>query len=101
MSNTCPAKDDSAVKSRKLYVDLSKSSSKNCMIHGPVNSSDKYKVLWNFGTKYAAAQTTKDLGSNPMPQKGFQKKQENRTIIDSMVDELHMVESKTVSDVNH
>ena len=58
-------------------------------------------VLGEFGTMYAASQTTKNRRSNPIPKKGFNKKQENHTIIDNMVDELHMVESKKVSAVNH
>ena len=37
---------------------------------------------------------TNNHGSNPIPRKVFQKKQENHTIIENMVDELHMVESK-------
>ena len=39
--------------------------------------------------------------TNPIPKKEFQKKQENHTIIDNMMDELHIVESKNVSAVNH
>ena len=39
--------------------------------------------------------------SNPIPKKGYQKKQHNHAIIDNMMDELHMVESKKVSAVNH
>ena len=35
------------------------------------------------------------------PKKGFQKKQENHTIIENMMDELHMVKPKKVSAVNH
>ena len=71
------------------------------MIHGIGHSSDECKVLGEFGTKYAAAQPTKNRVTNPIPQKGFQKKQENHTIIENMMDELHMVESKKVSVVNH
>ena len=59
------------------------------------------KILGEFGTKYAVAQPTKNRRINPMPKKGYQKKQENRAIIDNTVDELHMVESKNVSAVNH
>ena len=71
------------------------------MIHGPGHYSDECKVLGEFGTKYAAAQLTKDCGRNLIPRKEFQKKQEIHTIIDSVVDELHMIESKKVSAVNH
>ena len=71
------------------------------MIYGPGNYSDEYKVLGEFGTMYTTAQPTKDHRSNTIPRKVFQKKQENYTIIDNVVDELHMVESKKVSAVNH
>ena len=71
------------------------------MIHGLRHSLDECKVLGEFGTKYAAAQPKKKRGSNSTPKKGYQKKKENHAIIDSMVDEIHMVESKKVSAVNH
>ena len=71
------------------------------MIHGPGHSSDECKVLKTFGTKYAASQPTKDQGSNPIPRKVFYKKQDKHDIIENMVDELCMVESKKVSAINH
>ena len=71
------------------------------MIHGAGNCYDEYKVLDEFGTKYDAAQTSKDHGSDPIPRKRLWKKQENHTIINNVVDELRMIESKKVSDVNH
>ena len=71
------------------------------MIHGPGHSSDECKVFGEFGTSYAAPQPTNSHGSNPIPRKGFQKNQENLNIIDNMVDELHMVESKNIGAVNH
>ena len=43
-SNTHPSKDWSTGKRHKRYVDLSKSASKYCMVHGPGHSSDEYKV---------------------------------------------------------
>ena len=86
LSNTHPANDERAGKHRKRYVDRSKSASKNCMIHILGHSSDECKVLEKIGTKYAAAQPTKNRRRNPIPRKGFQKKQENHTIINNMVD---------------
>ena len=41
------------------------------MIHGPGHYSDECIVLGKFGTKYAAAQTMKDRGGNPIPRKGY------------------------------
>ena len=67
----------------------------------PGHSSDECKVLDKFETKYSAAHPTENRRSNPIPKKGSQKKQEKHTIIDNLVDELHMVESKKVSVVNH
>ena len=90
-SNTHPEKYESAGKCRKRYVDCSKSASKHCMIRGLGHSSDEYKVLVKFGTKYPADQPMKNRGSNPIPKKGYQEKQDNRAIIDNIVDELHMV----------
>ena len=78
-----------------------KSAFKNCMIYGLIHYSDECKVLGEFGTKYAAAQPTNNHGRNPIPRKRFQKKQENHTIIDNIVDELHIVESIKASAVNH
>ena len=71
------------------------------MTHGLGNFSDECKVLGEFGTKYAADQPTNNRGSTTIPKKGYQKKQENHAIIDNMVDEIHMVEPKKVSAVNH
>ena len=66
------------------------------MIHGTVNSSDGCKVLGRFGTKYAAAQPTKNRGRYPIPRKRFHKEQENYTIINNLVYELRMIESKKI-----
>ena len=71
------------------------------MIHVLGHSSGECDFLGEFGTNYTADQPTRDHRSNPIPRKGFQKKQDNYTIIDNVVDELHMVESKKVSTVNH
>ena len=71
------------------------------MIHSAGHSFDKFKVLGNFGTKYNAAHTTKDRGSNTIHRYLFQKKQENHAIINSVVDEIRMIESRKLSAVNH
>ena len=100
-SNNHPTKDGSTGKRRKWYLDRSKSASKTCIIHGSGQSYGEFKVLGEFETKYAAAYPGKDRGSNPIPSKRFQKKQDNHTIINNVVDELHMIESKKVNAVNH
>ena len=71
------------------------------MIHDLRHYADECKVLGEFGTTYASAQPTKNCRSNTIPRKGFQKKQENHTTIENVVDELHIVESKKVSAANH
>ena len=57
--------------------------------------------MGKFGIKYAAAQPTKDHRSDPVPWKMFHKKQENHTFINNEVDEIHIIESKTVRAINH
>ena len=52
-------------------------------------------------TNYAAAQTTKDNGSNPVPRKIFQKYQEHHAIINNVVDDILLNEQKIVSVVKH
>ena len=52
------------------------------------HSSDYYKVLGKFGTKYAASDPTKERGKNPIPRKMFQKRQQNNAIINNMEDEI-------------
>ena len=43
------------------------------MINGAGHSSYEFKVLGEFGTKYYAANPTKDRGSNPVPRKMIKK----------------------------
>ena len=64
-----PEKVESAGKRRKRHVDSLMGKSKNCLIHGPGNSSEECKVLGEFGTKYANSRPTKDRGSIPVPRK--------------------------------
>ena len=52
-------------KGRKRYVYYPRYRSKSiCLIHGPENSSDKCKVLGQFGSKYAKSRPTKDCGKD-------------------------------------
>ena len=88
MSNTHPKIDGSTGKRRKQYVDHSKSKSRICIIHGTGNYSNECKVLGGVCTNYSAAHPTKDLRINPVPRKIFQKNQENRDIINNVVDEI-------------
>ena len=69
MSCTRPKKDESAVKRRKRHVGSLTGKSKTCLIHGPRNSSEEFKVLGDFGTKYANSRPTKDRGGSPVLRK--------------------------------
>ena len=74
---------------------------KTCIVHGIAHSSNYSRVLKQFGTKYAAAQSTKYHWNNPVTRKIFQKKQENHAIINNAVDDILLNETKKVSAVNH
>ena len=100
LPNTHPLKYVSAGKRHKRYVDISKSESKTCMLHGAGHSSDECKVLGKFGTKYTAFHTTKGCRINTVPEKIFQVKQENHYILNNM-DEIQMTESNKVNAVNN
>ena len=63
------------------------------MILGPGHSSDECKVLQPI--------LQRTTGAIPYLEKGIIKKKDNHTIIDNMVYEIHMVEYKEVSDINH
>ena len=77
-SNMHPATDGSAGKRHKRCVDCSKNKSKTCIFHGVVNSSNEFKALGRFETKYDADQPTMDRGSNPVSSKILQEKQKTR-----------------------
>ena len=53
-------------KCRKRYIYNPQGNYKHtCLIHSPVHSSDKFKVLGDFGFKYAKITPTKDFGHHP------------------------------------
>ena len=58
---------ESSGKRINRYVDVSKSKSKTCLIHGLGHSSDECKVLGDFVAKYAKGKPTKDHGNHPIP----------------------------------
>ena len=66
-----PEKGESSEKRRKRHVDSPMGKSKICLIHGPGNYSEEYKVLGNFGTKYTNSIPTKYQGSSPVPRKNL------------------------------
>ena len=69
LSNTDSATDGSAGKRCKQYVDFLKREFKKFLIYGVGTSSNKCKVLGEFGTKWAVYQPTKYRRSNPIPRK--------------------------------
>ena len=63
---------ESVVKRRKIYVDYPKGKSKPIfIIHGPSHSLDEWKVLEDFGSKYAKSRPTKDHSHDPLPRNKF------------------------------
>ena len=79
----------SAGKYRKRYVDHPKDGSKpTCIIHGPGNSPDEFKVLGDFGSKYATISPTKDCGNDPTRIKNISRHQENNAMVNSEFDEI-------------
>ena len=57
---------ESVQKRRKRYAYHPKDRYKlTCLIHGPVHSSDEYKVLGDFGYKYCKIRSTKDRRKDP------------------------------------
>ena len=78
-----------AGKRRKSYIDHLKDKSKLiCLIHGPGNSSDKCKILGEFGTKYDNIRPTKVHRQAPATNNVFGRHQEKNDIVQHAVDEI-------------
>ena len=69
LSKTHPVTGESSGKHQKQYVDISKSESKTCLIHGPGHSSNKCKILGDSGTNYSNSKHTNNQVNNPTPRK--------------------------------
>ena len=66
LSNTYSYMSDISGKHRKRYVDHPKGRYKlTCLINCPRHSSDQFKVLGDFSSKYSKSRPTKDLGREP------------------------------------
>ena len=99
MSNTYCETSESADKCRKIYVDNPKGKSKpKCLIHGSRHSLDKYKVLGDFGSKYAEIRYTENRGHNPTNRNKYTRQQYNNTIVNSAVDGIILQENNKLSD---
>ena len=89
---------ESADKRRKIYVDYPKGKYKpTCLIHGPGHSSDKYKVLGDFGSKYAKIRHANNRGHNNKNRNKYTRQQYNNTIVNIAVDEIILQENNKVS----
>ena len=73
--------------------------SKTCLIHVPGNASEEYKVMGDFGTKYANIRPTKDHGNSPIPREKNYCYQENNAIVNNVVDEILLTQK--VNATNH
>ena len=83
---------------RKIYVDNPKDRSKpTCLIHDNGHSSDKRKVLGEFGPKYAKIRPTKEHRHDPANKNKFNMHQDNNDILNHAVDEIVLKENNKVS----
>ena len=88
----------SSNKCRKRYVDNPKGKSKpTCLIYVPGHSSDKYKVLGDFGSKYAKIRHYNNRGHNPENKTKYTRQQYNNDIVNSAVDQILLKEDNKVS----
>ena len=89
---------ESTGKRKKRYVDHPKDISKQTfLIHGPGNSSDEFKVLGDFGSKYYKTRTTKERGNDPANRNKCNRHQENNDIGNNEVDDIILQENNKVS----
>ena len=58
----------------------------------------KYKVLGDFGSKYARSRPTKDRGQDPANRNKFNSQQESNDIVNNTVDKISPQKYETVSD---
>ena len=98
MSNTYSGTSESSDKRRKRYVYHLKGKYKpTCLLLGPGHSSDKYKVLGDFGSNYAKIRHTSNRGHNHENSNKYTRQQYNNTIVNSAVDEIIVQENNKVS----
>ena len=93
---TRPEKGESDGKRRKRHVDSQSEKSKTCLIPGHGHSSEEFKVLGDFGTKYVNSRPTKDHRSNPLPIKTINRQQGNNSIINNAVYEILLTENQKI-----
>ena len=87
-----------AYKQRKRYIYHTDCKPKpRYLIHCPGHSSGKYKVLGDFGSKYAKIRLTNNRGHNPANRNKYTRKRYNNDIVNSEVDEIILQENDKVS----
>ena len=70
--------------------------SKTCLIHGPGHFSGEFKVLVYFRANYAKFKPTKGHRNHPVPRKKINRQQENKDIVNNVVDEILLNETQKV-----
>ena len=71
----------------KWYVDHPKDRYKlTFLVHDPGHSSDKCKVMGDFGYNYSKKIPTKDYGNDPADKNKFSRQQENNVIVQNAAD---------------
>ena len=75
LSHTYSKISESVGKRRKRYVYICKGKLKTSLIHSPAHSSDEFKVLGDFSSKYFKSISTKDCGHNIVPGNKFYRQQ--------------------------
>ena len=84
------------MKLRKAYVNHSKRKSKTYLIHGLRHSSDECKVLGDFVYNFDKSKHTKDHENHPILKKKY-RPIDNNAIINNVVDDILLNETKKVS----
>ena len=96
-SHTYSKISESVGKRRKRYVYICKVKLKTSLIHSPAHSSDEFKVLGDFSSKYAKTRHANNLGHNPANRNKYTRQKYNNTIVNSAVDEIILQENNKVS----
>ena len=83
----------------KWYLDHPSGESKICLIYGPGNSSNEWKIFGDFGANYAKENPTKDHENYPIPRDKFNRQKENNVIVNNTMDGTLLHKTQKVSAV--
>ena len=98
---TRPKKGESAGKHIKQHVYIPTGKSKARLIHCPGHSSEEYKVLGYFITKYANSMPTKDRGIIPVTREKINRQKENNAIVNNAADEILLTQKLSAKIMKH